>query len=109
MPENTGPPTAEEIAVMKDRNPDTLLFFRDGDTYRIYGEDAVRLWTALDCEPALSGGIVPSLSFPERDLEIMLANALAEGWRAAVVERVANHAAKDCPVEKIVTPGRVER
>lgn len=81
----------EQYFAMKDTYTDTLLIFRQGGTYELYEDDARQAARVLCGDPVTEGlacdvnGVV---IVEHRNLEVVLANLIAAGLRAAVCEQV---------------------
>ena len=124
MPEPTPEPAAEATPLMlqylalKAQHPGTLLFFRLGDFYEMFFEDAVQAAKALDI--ALTrrgqhqGADIPMCGVPAHAYEGYLAKLIRKGFRVAIAEQVEDPAeAKKRggksivarAVVRIVTPG----
>jgi DNA mismatch repair protein MutS len=120
------PPGAEATPMMaqyleiKRQNPDCLLFYRMGDFYELFFEDAALAARALDI--ALTkrgkheGEDIPMCGVPVHAAEAYLAKLIRKGFRVAVCEQMEDPAeAKKRPgkppvkraVVRIVTPGTI--
>jgi len=91
---------------------DTVLFFRLGDFYEMFGEDAIRAAGILDIALTRRQGI-PMCGVPYHAADSYIARLLAAGLKVAVCDQVENPAtAKGLvrrDITRIVTPGtRVE-
>lgn len=100
---------------IKAQNPDALVFFRMGDFYELFFEDAETAASVLDI--ALTqrgehqGQPVPMCGVPAVAAEMYLARLIRRGFRVAVVEQLES-AAERKPGEpirremvRLVTPG----
>ncbi|HXM85748.1 MAG TPA: DNA mismatch repair protein MutS [Stellaceae bacterium] len=105
---------------IKRQNPDCLLFYRMGDFYELFFEDAALAARALDI--ALTkrgkheGEDIPMCGVPVHAAEAYLAKLIRKGFRVAVCEQMEDPAeAKKRPgkppvkraVVRIVTPGTI--
>ena len=113
-------PLMAQYAALKARHQDCLLFFRLGDFYELFFEDAVTAARALDI--ALTrrgqhqGQDIPMCGVPAHSYENYLARLIRQGFRVAISEQTEDPAeakkrgsksivARD--VVRIVTPGTV--
>ena len=110
-PGNT-PVIAQYLRIKAD-HPDTLLFYRMGDFYELFFDDARRASTLLDIaltSRGRSGGApIPMAGVPAHSVESYLARLVRKGESAAICEQIGDPAASRGPVERqvtrIVTPG----
>jgi len=76
---------------MKARHPDALLFFRMGDFYELFFEDAVLAGQALGITQTFrgqhNGQPVPMAGVPHHSAEGYLARLIRAGYRVAVCEQ----------------------
>ena len=100
---------------IKAEHPDTLLFYRMGDFYELFYDDARRAAELLDItltqRGESKGAPIPMAGVPVHSYEGYLARLLARGESVAICEQVGDPAAAKGPVERqvvrIVTPGTV--
>jgi DNA mismatch repair protein MutS len=78
-------PSLSQHRALKDREPDALLLFRDGDQYMALHGDAERVAALLGLGPIATGATV---AFLARDLESNLARLVAAGERVAICEQL---------------------
>ena len=98
---------------IKAEHPDTLLFYRMGDFYELFFDDARRASKLLDIaltSRGRSGGApIPMAGVPAHSVESYLAKLVRKGESAAVCEQIGDPAASRGPVERqvtrIITPG----
>ena len=110
-PRNT-PVIAQYLRIKAD-HPDTLLFYRMGDFYELFFDDARRASTLLDIaltSRGRSGGDpIPMAGVPAHSVESYLAKLVRKGESAAICEQIGDPAASRGPVERqvtrIITPG----
>lgn len=94
----------------KESAPGALLFFRLGDFYEAFYDDAEELAKALDLT-LTKRGEVPMAGVPHHIVESYLDRLIAKGYRVAIAEQMENP--KDVKgivkrgVTRIVTPGTV--
>ncbi|MCS6855539.1 MAG: DNA mismatch repair protein MutS, partial [Elioraea sp.] len=113
------PMLAQWFAAKAD-HPDALLFFRMGDFYELFFEDAERAAAALDIALTSrgehAGRPIPMCGVPVVNHEPYLARLIRKGFRVAIVEQTmtpeeAKRAKVKGPlpraVVRIVTPGTV--
>src|SRR5271169_3458774 len=116
---DTTPMMAQYLAI-KAANADYLLFYRMGDFYELFFEDAAKAARALDI--ALTkrgkheGEDIPMCGVPVHAAEAYLAKLIRQGFRVAVCEQMEDPAeARKRPgkppvkrdVVRIVTPGTI--
>lgn len=114
MAESPTTPMMRQYRELKARDPDALLFFRMGDFYELFGDDAVRasalLGLSLTTRDRDKGeDAVPMAGFPHAALETYLAKIVQAGERAAVCEQLEDpKLAKGLvkrDIVRVVTPG----
>jgi DNA mismatch repair protein MutS len=119
MDEDRGTPMMRQYRALKAQHPEVLLFYRMGDFYELFFDDAVTAATALDI--ALTrrgkdgGEDVPMCGVPVHNAEAYLQRLIRQGFRVAVCEQLEDPeeakkrkgAAKlvQRDVVRIVTPG----
>src|SRR5690606_7356656 len=112
-PEHT--PLMKQYFAAKAEHPDVLLFFRMGDFYELFYDDARRAAKLLDItltQRGSSGGApIPMAGVPHHAAEGYLARLVALGESVAICEQVGDPAQSKGLVERkvvrIVTPGTV--
>jgi DNA mismatch repair protein MutS len=108
-------PLMRQYLTAKAEVPDLLLFFRMGDFYELFYEDARKAARLLDLTLTQrgnsAGAPIPMAGVPVHALEGYLARLLKAGERAAVCEQIGDPALTKGLVERkivrIVTPGTV--
>ncbi|HEY1436432.1 MAG TPA: DNA mismatch repair protein MutS, partial [Casimicrobiaceae bacterium] len=98
---------------IKAEHPDTLLFYRMGDFYEVFYDDARRahrlLNITLTSRGASAGEPIPMAGVPVHAVETYLARLVKLGESVAICEQVGEVGAAKGPVERkvvrIVTPG----
>jgi DNA mismatch repair protein MutS len=108
-------PVRNQYLEIKRQNPDTILFFRMGDFYEMFDEDAEIV--ARELEIALTrrdwgrGEKSPMAGIPHHAAESYIARLVGKGYRVAVCEQTSDPALSkglvDREVIRIVTPGTV--
>src|SRR5215471_1337954 len=109
----TDTPLMRQYLEVKERYPDAILFFRLGDFYEMFFEDAVYVARALDLTLTTRDkgrdDAVPMCGVPHHSARYYIAKLLALGHRVAICEQVEDpKAAKGIvkrEVVRIVTPG----
>ena len=112
-PEHT--PLMKQYFAAKAEHPDVLLFFRMGDFYELFHDDARKAARLLDItltQRGSSGGApIPMAGVPHHSAEGYLARLVALGESVAICEQIGDPAASKGLVERkvvrIVTPGTV--
>lgn len=117
-PNNTVTPMMRQFLAIKASHPDCLLFYRMGDFYELFFDDAIKASSALDI--ALTkrgrhdGADIPMCGVPVHASDSYLARLIRRGFRVAICEQIEDPAdakkrgskavvARD--VVRIVTPG----
>ncbi len=108
-------PMMQQYLRIKAEHPDKLLFYRMGDFYEFFFEDAKRAVKLLDItltHRGQSGGEpIPMAGVPYHAVEGYLAKLIRLGESMAICEQVGDPALAKGPVERkvvrIVTPGTV--
>ena len=98
---------------IKAEHPDMLLFYRMGDFYELFHEDAVRVARLLDItltqRGASNGQPIKMAGVPYHAAEQYLARLIKLGESVAICEQIGDPATSKGPVERkvvrIVTPG----
>ena len=108
-------PVMQQYLRLKAQHPDSLLFYRMGDFYELFFEDARRAARLLDITLTArgqSGGQpIPMAGVPYHSAENYLARLVRRGESVAICEQIGDPAKSKGPVERqvvrIVTPGTV--
>jgi len=108
-------PVRTQYLQIKAQNPDTILFFRMGDFYEMFDDDAEIV--ARELEIALTrrdfgrGEMSPMAGVPHKAADGYIARLVGKGYRVAVCEQMSDPALSkglvDREVVRIVTPGTV--
>ncbi len=108
MEKNTPTPMMEQYFRIKALHPDALLFFRLGDFYEMFYEDAQTGSRVLEIA-LTSRQNVPMCGVPFHAVNSYLAKLLRQGFKVAICEQVEDpKAAKGVvrrEVVKVLTPG----
>ncbi|MEB3186810.1 MAG: DNA mismatch repair protein MutS [bacterium] len=109
------PPMLAHYRSLKDEHPEWLLFYRMGDFYEMFFEDAVL--AARELELTLTGrdagdhGRIPMAGVPHHAVETYLTRLIERGFRVAICEQMEDpRQAKGLvrrEVVRVVTPGTV--
>ncbi|WP_336391122.1 DNA mismatch repair protein MutS [Gallaecimonas xiamenensis] len=108
-------PMMQQYLRIKAQHPEVLLFYRMGDFYELFYDDAKKASALLDISLTArgqSGGQkIPMAGIPYHAAEGYLAKAVAMGESVAICEQIGDPATSKGPVERqvvrIVTPGTV--
>ena len=105
-------PLIQQYLDIKARHPDSILFFRVGDFYEMFFEDAEegsRLLGITLTSRNNGGGDVPLAGIPAKALNDYLPRLVRQGRRVAICEQVEDPSEADGIVRRevteIVTPG----
>lgn len=75
---------------LKEKHPDAILIFRNGDSYKTYNEDAVKtsqiLGIKLEENKKIDKPFTESTSFPKHELDTHLPKLIRAGMRVAICE-----------------------
>ena len=108
-------PMMQQYLRIKAEHPDTLVFYRMGDFYELFFDDARRAHRLLDItlttRGASAGEPVVMAGVPAHSVEAYLAKLIKCGEAVAICEQVGDVGAAKGPVERkvvrVVTPGTV--
>src|SRR5215469_4851591 len=108
-------PLMRQYLGAKAEHPDVLLFFRMGDFYELFYDDARKAARLLDItltqRGQSAGQPIPMAGVPYHALENYLARLVRLGESVAICEQIGDPATSKGPVERkvvrIVTPGTV--
>src|ERR1700743_3965849 len=100
---------------IKGQHPDILLFYRMGDFYELFFEDARRAAALLDITLTARGQAaeqpIPMAGVPAHSAEGYLARLVRKGESVAVCEQMGDPALAKGPVDRqvvrVVTPGTI--
>jgi DNA mismatch repair protein MutS len=106
-------PMLKQFMGIKDAFPDAILFFRMGDFYEMFFEDAQIaakiLGITLTSRGSFNGKKVPMCGIPHHAYQSYIGKLVDSGWKVAVCEQVEDpKAAKGIvkrEVVRVVTPG----
>ncbi|MBI5935541.1 MAG: DNA mismatch repair protein MutS [Chloroflexi bacterium] len=107
-------PIRQQYLEIKREHPDAILFFRLGDFYETFDEDAEitarELDIVLTSRPVGGGVRVPLAGIPYHAVENYLSRLIEKGYHVAICEQVGEQPSKGIfprKVVRIVTPGTV--
>jgi DNA mismatch repair protein MutS len=108
-------PVMRQYLRLKAEHPDVLLFYRMGDFYELFYDDARKAARLMDItltQRGQSGGnAIPMAGVPYHQLDNYLAKLVKLGESVAICEQIGDAATSKGPVERkvvrIVTPGTV--
>ncbi len=115
MNESQHTPVMQQYLRIKSRHPDVLLFYRMGDFYELFYDDARRAAALLDitltARGQSAGQPIPMAGVPFHSVESYLARLVRKGESVAICEQMGDPAKSKGPVERevvrIITPGTV--
>ena len=108
-------PVMQQYLRLKAQHPDALLFYRMGDFYELFFDDARRAAQLLDITLTTrgqsAGAPIPMAGVPAHAVDNYLARLVRKGESVAICEQIGDPAKSKGPVERavvrIVTPGTV--
>jgi DNA mismatch repair protein MutS len=111
----THTPVMQQYLRLKAQYPDVLLFYRMGDFYELFYDDAKRAARLLDitltARGQSAGQPIPMAGVPFHSVEGYLAKLVRRGESVAICEQIGDPAKAKGPVERqvvrVVTPGTV--
>ncbi|WP_034950789.1 DNA mismatch repair protein MutS [Erwinia oleae] len=112
---STHTPMMQQYLRLKAEHPDILLFYRMGDFYELFYDDAKRAAQLMDISltkrGASAGEPIPMAGVPYHAVENYLAKLVQLGESVAICEQIGDPALSKGPVERkvvrIVTPGTI--
>jgi DNA mismatch repair protein MutS len=114
-PVNSHTPMMQQYLRIKAEHADVLLFYRMGDFYELFYDDARRaaqlLGITLTARGASAGAPIPMAGVPVHSVDGYLARLARLGESVAICEQIGDPAKSKGPVERrvirVVTPGTV--
>lgn len=108
-------PMMQQYWRLKNQHPDQLMFYRMGDFYEIFYEDAKKAAKLLDitltARGQSAGQSIPMCGIPYHSLEGYLVKLVKLGESVVICEQIGDPATSKGPVERqvvrIITPGTV--
>lgn len=112
---DTHTPMMQQYLKLKAEHPEILLFYRMGDFYELFFDDAKKASRLLDISLTKrgqsAGQPIPMAGVPHHAVENYLAKLVQLGESVAICEQIGDPATSKGPVERkvvrIVTPGTV--
>ncbi len=107
-------PVRRQYLELKRQYPDAILFFRLGDFYETFDEDAEVVSRELDLvltsRNVAKGVRVPMAGVPYHAVDTYLARLIEKGYRVAIAEQIGDQPVRGLmprKVVRVVTPGTV--
>jgi DNA mismatch repair protein MutS len=108
-------PMMQQYLRIKAQHPETLLFYRMGDFYELFFDDAIKASRLLDitltARGQSAGEGIPMAGVPYHAVENYLSRLIKQGESIVICEQVGDPATSKGPVERkvmrIITPGTV--
>ncbi len=108
-------PMMQQYLRIKAQYPDVLLFYRMGDFYELFFDDARRAAALLDitltARGQSAGAPIPMAGVPYHSVDGYLARLVRKGESVAICEQIGDPAKSKGPVERqvvrVVTPGTI--
>jgi DNA mismatch repair protein MutS len=114
MPNDDVTPIRQQYLEIKREHPDAILFFRLGDFYETFDEDAEitarELDIVLTSRNVAKGSRIPMAGIPYHAYENYVARLIEKGYHVAICEQIGDQPTKGIfprKVVRIVTPGTV--
>ncbi|MBQ0761296.1 MAG: DNA mismatch repair protein MutS [Zhongshania sp.] len=113
--ETSHTPMMVQYLKIKAEHPNEIVFYRMGDFYELFFDDAKRASELLDitltARGKSGGNPIPMCGVPYHAVEGYLAKLVKGGWSVAICEQIGDPATSKGPVERavarIVTPGTI--
>ncbi|NRA52748.1 MAG: DNA mismatch repair protein MutS [Gammaproteobacteria bacterium] len=108
-------PMMRQYLTIKSEYPDTLLFYRMGDFYEVFFDDAKQASTllgiSLTARGKAGGSPIPMAGVPYHAVENYLVKLVNLGVSVAICEQIGDPATSKGPVERkvvrVITPGTI--
>lgn len=106
-------PMMQQYQTVKNAHPDQILFFRLGDFYEMFLDDAILVSKELELtltKRSTAGDGIPMCGVPYHAAESYINKLVNKGYKVAICEQIGDPKAKGLTkreVIKIVTPGTV--
>lgn len=115
MPVKKHTPMMQQYLHIKSQHPDIMVFYRMGDFYELFFDDAKKaseiLGITLTKRGESAGQPIPMAGIPYHAAEGYIAKIIRQGESVAICEQIGDPAASKGPVERkvvrVVTPGTV--
>src|SRR6266513_3401704 len=103
-PRSPHTPVMQQYLRIKSQHPDMLLFYRMGDFYELFYDDARRAAALLDITLTTrgqsAGEPIPMAGVPFHAVDSYLARLVRKGESVAICEQLTDPAASKGPVER---------
>ncbi len=108
-------PMLKQYLMIKGEHPDAILFFRLGDFYEMFFDDAKTasriLGITLTSRGSYNGQKVPMCGVPHHSARSYIARLIESGWKVAICEQIEDPKVSKGIVKRevirVVTPGSV--
>lgn len=106
-------PMMQQYQAIKNAHPDQILFFRLGDFYEMFLDDAILVSKELELtltKRSTAGDGIPMCGVPYHAAESYINKLVNKGYKVAICEQIGDPKAKGLTkreVIKIITPGTV--
>lgn len=106
-------PMMQQYQAVKDAHPDQILFFRLGDFYEMFLDDAILVSKELELtltKRSTAGDGIPMCGVPYHAAESYINKLVNKGYKVAICEQIGDPKVKGLTkreVIKIITPGTV--
>lgn len=106
-------PMMQQYMAIKEQHPDEILFFRMGDFYEMFLDDAVTASRELGLTLTSRSGDVkknPMCGIPYHAAESYITKIVNKGYKVAIAEQIGDPKAKGLTkreVIKVITPGTI--
>ncbi|MRR35655.1 DNA mismatch repair protein MutS, partial [bacterium] len=114
MPNDDVTPIRQQYLDIKRQHPDEILFFRLGDFYETFDQDAETVSRELDIvltsRPIGNGVRAPLAGIPYHAVENYLSRLIEKGYHVAICEQMGDQPEKGIfprKVVRVVTPGTI--
>ena len=103
----------QQYQAVKNAHPDQILFFRLGDFYEMFLDDAILVSKELELtltKRSTAGDGIPMCGVPYHAAESYINKLVNKGYKVAICEQIGDPKAKGLTkreVIKIITPGTV--
>lgn len=112
---NQHTPMMQQYLRIKSQHPENLVFYRMGDFYELFFDDAKKASELLDItltsRGQSAGQPIPMAGFPHHSAEAYIAKLIKRGESVVICEQIGDPASSKGPVERkvvrTITPGTV--
>jgi DNA mismatch repair protein MutS len=103
MAGNRDTPAMRQYATFKSRHPECVLFFRMGDFYELFDDDALTAHKALGITLTQRSEGIPMAGVPFHSAEGYFRRMIAQGFRVAVCDQIQDPREAKGVIERAVT------